>query len=174
MIRFKCPHCGKTSTAKDEGAGKTGKCPGCGRAVRVPKAEPSPAPSSERVVTVVEEPVDVQVRDTLPPARGFHAFTPARRTRPVEAPTHRETVWKAWEPCPRCGSNKVESRGGCFWFLTGFSLTGCSIWLLIIPPIGILGILLGLFLMCIAPFAFNMLQCKDCNHAWRYSSQKRV
>ena len=77
-----------------------------------------------------------------------------------------------WEPCPRCNSNKVESRGGCFFFLLGFCLTGVSIWLLIIPPIGIAGIVLGILLMLISPFMKGMLQCKDCNNSWKYPAKK--
>lgn len=73
-----------------------------------------------------------------------------------------------WEPCPRCGSNRVESRGGCFFFLAGLALTGISIWLLIIPPIGILGIVIGIALMIASPFAKNMLQCQDCKKSWKY------
>lgn len=82
-------------------------------------------------------------------------------------------IYKGWEPCPRCKSNKVESRGGCFWFLCGFCLTGISIWLLIIPPIGILGILMGIFFMFIAPFMIKVMQCKDCNYIWRYPANKK-
>lgn len=54
----------------------------------------------------------------------------------------------------------------------GFCLASISIWLLIVPPVGIIGILLGLFFMLIAPFAYKMLQCKDCNYSWRYLSKK--
>lgn len=42
-----------------------------------------------------------------------------------------------WEPCPRCGSNKVKSRGGCFFALVGICMISFGIWLLIIPPVGI-------------------------------------
>lgn len=78
---------------------------------------------------------------------------------------------KKWEPCPRCGSNRVESRGGCFFFLVGFVLFGVSIWLLIIPPIGITGIIAGIALMAISPFMKNMLQCQDCKNSWRYPAE---
>ena len=77
-----------------------------------------------------------------------------------------------WEPCPRCGSKKVESRGGCFFFVLGFCLLGISIWLLIIPPVGIIGIILGVVLMGASPLMRNMLQCKDCNKSWKYPATK--
>ena len=73
-----------------------------------------------------------------------------------------------WEPCPRCGSHKVESRGGCFFFLLGFGLAGVSIWLLFIPPVGIIGIILGVALMGVSPFTKNFLQCQDCKKSWKY------
>ncbi|MDR9755819.1 MAG: hypothetical protein RJR35_03600 [Thermoanaerobacterales bacterium] len=75
---------------------------------------------------------------------------------------------EVWEPCPRCGSNRVQPRGGVFFFILGFCLMGISIWLLIIPPIGIAGIVIGLIFMLIAPFAKNQLQCQDCHKAWKY------
>ena len=77
-----------------------------------------------------------------------------------------------WEPCPRCGSKRVQSRGGCFFFVLGFCLLGISIWLLIIPPVGIAGIIIGLLLMVIAPFAKNQLQCQDCKKSWKYPAVK--
>ena len=76
-----------------------------------------------------------------------------------------------WEPCPRCGSNRVESRGGCFFAVLGFCLLGVSIWLLIIPPIGVAGIILGVLLMLSSFFMKNMLQCQDCKKAWKYPSE---
>lgn len=52
-IRFACPNpeCGKPIVVKDEFAGRTGKCPGCQTAVKVPAAAPPP-PAFE----VVDEP----------------------------------------------------------------------------------------------------------------------
>jgi len=37
MIRFRCPGCSKQLNAKDELAGQTRKCPGCGTPVKVPQ-----------------------------------------------------------------------------------------------------------------------------------------
>jgi len=38
MIRFKCPHCGKSISVKEAAAGRHGKCPDCGERVTVPEA----------------------------------------------------------------------------------------------------------------------------------------
>ncbi len=73
-----------------------------------------------------------------------------------------------WEPCPRCESKKVESRGGCFFSLLGFMLIGISIWLLVIPALGITGIVLGIVLIFSSPFMKSILQCQDCKKAWRF------
>ncbi len=50
-INFACPHCGKRFTAKDEHAGKRGKCSACGGVTTVPSqptrvADDSPTPSA--------------------------------------------------------------------------------------------------------------------------------
>ncbi|MBN1765473.1 MAG: hypothetical protein JW860_09475 [Sedimentisphaerales bacterium] len=36
-ILFECPHCNKSLEARDEAAGKTGKCPSCGKDIKVPE-----------------------------------------------------------------------------------------------------------------------------------------
>ncbi len=78
-----------------------------------------------------------------------------------------------WEPCPRCGSNRVQAHGTFFFFLLGIGLIGISIWLLILPPIGIAGIIAGLLLIVISPFTKGILQCKDCNFSWKYPYKKK-
>lgn len=42
MIKFQCSACGKNLNVKEELAGRTGKCPECGEALRVPDAKPPP------------------------------------------------------------------------------------------------------------------------------------
>ncbi len=79
-----------------------------------------------------------------------------------------------WEPCPRCGSNKVDSKGGCFFFVLGLCVLGISVWFLIIPPIGIGGMLLGAALMLIAPFSKGILQCQECHKSWKFPAKKEV
>ncbi len=72
-----------------------------------------------------------------------------------------------WEKCPRCESNRVKKRGFLFTFLVGFCTTGISMWLLIIPPIGILGILIGLLITLSSFGAKGQLYCEDCNNTWK-------
>jgi len=81
---------------------------------------------------------------------------------------------KQWEPCPRCGSNRVQSRGTVFFALIGIVLIGISIWLLIIPPIGIAGIIFGALFLAIAPFTKSIVQCEDCKHSWKYPYKEKV
>jgi len=79
-----------------------------------------------------------------------------------------------WEPCPRCGSKSVKSTGAAFFLILGFCLIGISIWLLIIPPVGITGILTGIVLMILSPFMRGMLQCKECHKSWKYPAVKSL
>lgn len=60
MIRFACPHCGKSLTVAETASGKSAKCPGCHTTIRVPAAAPPPAPAA--------------------------AVTPARKPRPAPPP----------------------------------------------------------------------------------------
>ena len=80
---------------------------------------------------------------------------------------------KNWEPCPRCGSNRVQPRGTLFLALVGVGLIGISLWLLIIPPVGIAGILLGILFIIVAPLSKGMVQCQDCNFNWKYPYKEK-
>jgi len=62
----------------------------------------------------------------------------------------------------------VQARGTAFLMIVGFCLIGISIWLLIIPPVGIAGILFGIFMIISAPLSKGNLQCQDCNFNWKY------
>jgi len=79
-----------------------------------------------------------------------------------------------WEPCPRCGSNRVQPRGTLFLALVGVGLIGISIWLLIIPPVGIAGILLGILFIIAAPLSKGTVQCQDCNYSWKFPHEKKI
>lgn len=81
---------------------------------------------------------------------------------------------KNWEPCPRCGSNRVQARGTAFLMIVGFCLIGISIWLLIIPPVGIAGILLGILFIIAAPLSKGTVQCQDCNYSWKFPHEKKI
>ena len=73
-----------------------------------------------------------------------------------------------WERCPRCESKSVKKRGLLFSLLVGLSLVGVSLWLLFIPPIGIVGLFIGLVVLISAPLTKDMLVCEDCNKTWKY------
>lgn len=73
MIRFQCGVCGRRLNVGDDLAGRSGRCPECGEALRVPDSRPPPR--SGRGVATPE----------LPPATGTDsAAQPKRRTlRPI-------------------------------------------------------------------------------------------
>lgn len=74
-----------------------------------------------------------------------------------------------WQPCPRCGSHKVEKSSPLSYILGGIALAGCGIWLLIIPFIGVPLIIIGLLSLILSPLGFiNTLSCKDCKKVWLY------
>lgn len=80
-----------------------------------------------------------------------------------------------WQPCPRCGSNKVENRSGCLFFILGIGLISLFFWvMLFIPVIGVLGIGVGLIVMIISPFKKGMLQCQDCKNTWKYNIESSI
>ena len=71
IIHITCSSCGKKLHAKDELAGRSAKCPGCGQAIRIPEApEPSEtlplddADPGEHVIPASEE--HVATHDLLP------------------------------------------------------------------------------------------------------------
>lgn len=80
-----------------------------------------------------------------------------------------------WEPCPRCESKSVKVMSKAFFFIIGLVSSGCFVWfLLLIPPIGIIGVLIGLVLMIGSPFMKPMLQCNDCKKTWTYKKKKEL
>lgn len=72
-----------------------------------------------------------------------------------------------WEPCPRCGSKRVQSQGAIVFFLLGIGIASFSTWLLFIPVIGVPGVIFGIALMLMSPLARGGLSCKDCNNFWK-------
>lgn len=79
-----------------------------------------------------------------------------------------------WEPCPQCGSTRVSSKGPMHYVFVGICTIGISTWLLIIPPIGTVGIIIGIGYLLIAPFKKGMLQCDDCRYTWRYGTRPKM
>jgi len=77
-----------------------------------------------------------------------------------------------WESCPRCGSKRVQQYPPWVWILGGITASGCGIWLLIIPILGIPLIIIGILLSIVMPFTGTTLHCKDCNKDWKYPAKK--
>jgi len=80
---------------------------------------------------------------------------------------------KHWEPCPRCGSNKVNatSKGtrATMLFLAGF----CSVWVgLILWPILPLSIGLMIASPIYAIFGKGKKSCQDCKYIWKIEKKK--
>ena len=78
---------------------------------------------------------------------------------------------KNWAPCPRCESKKTVYHGKGLYFFTGLIMTSFSIWLLIIPPIGIAGILIGVIIMLASPLIQPKMVCKECRFSWSPSTK---
>lgn len=79
-----------------------------------------------------------------------------------------------WEPCPRCGSNRVRSMGLAFFILMGLGTLGFGVLFLIIPFIGIPLMVIGAAFLILAPFSKNTLQCQDCKKSWKYPANKNA
>ncbi len=65
--------------------------------------------------------------------------------------------------CPHCGQFKYVSMR-VYYMLIGFVTVGVSIWLLIIPPIGIAGIVIGLAFFIGGIFANGRI-CTNCKYS---------
>jgi len=73
-----------------------------------------------------------------------------------------------WEPCPRCGSNRVKSTGMFMFVLLGICMISFGLWLLIFPIVGISMLFIGVLFLIVSPFTKNTLQCEDCKKSWKY------
>lgn len=72
-----------------------------------------------------------------------------------------------WEPCPRCGSIRIDERGKLFWFLVPFASGGCLVWFGLLFP---LFWIFAFLLILLSPLGFFMPKihhCKDCNYSWK-------
>lgn len=74
-----------------------------------------------------------------------------------------------YQPCPRCESKKTYKITKAFRVFLGISLIGFGIWLLIIPPLGILFILIGAAYAIAALFFPAKFKCKECQYSWKYN-----
>jgi len=55
-----------------------------------------------------------------------------------------------WEPCPRCGSNRVRHMGMAFFILMGLGSLSFGIILLLIPFIGVPLMVIGIAFLVLA------------------------
>jgi hypothetical protein len=95
-IQFRCPHCKKGISAKEELAGKKVKCPACKRPLTVPAQAAPPAPDAEELAMAVlgEKPAEAPAPQAKP-----IDFTCPQCDEPVQAPY--EMAGKQM-PCPHC------------------------------------------------------------------------
>jgi hypothetical protein len=62
MIRFTCPHCQHQMNAKDDQAGKTGRCPKCQGAVTVPAPHRTPLPDTVKMTDAQRRELEERVK----------------------------------------------------------------------------------------------------------------
>lgn len=114
-IRFKC-ECGQTLKVGEDAAGKTGKCPACGRQVRIPSieeihAQPLPvqivsAPAEPSSDTALEEPPAA----AIPKARPSAPAQPTSDTGLKEAPAE-SAMKKPFAPKGKSALDRLKARG---------------------------------------------------------------
>ncbi len=84
---FSCPHCGKKLRVKDEAAGKTGKCTGCGTKVTVPSpstplTQEAGELTAEQSGNAEDRRADNEVSDARPAERAeTHPAVPEKKAR---------------------------------------------------------------------------------------------
>lgn len=79
---------------------------------------------------------------------------------------------KHWEPCPRCGSKRVQVQGRLFWFILLFFTGGfLTLFGLFVPPLLIIGVPTAV----ISPVGLlipTINSCRDCKKSWRPNKKK--
>jgi hypothetical protein len=99
-IEFNCPSCGYSIKAPDKGAGRKGKCPGCGGVVTVPAVSASPPVVGANVVEA--QVVEAQAADDADSYKTFPVGDiPAGPTDPNR------------RPCPSCGEQIATAALKC-------------------------------------------------------------
>lgn len=78
-----------------------------------------------------------------------------------------------WEPCPRCGSNRVRADEiGTFLIIIGVMLLIVGLALIFIPFIGLPLLLSGIVFTVYGLIKKhknkNLLRCADCHNTWEY------
>lgn len=132
MIRFQCPVCGKNVQVADAAAGKTGRCPGCDAAVKVPgRSEPIALPPPPKVPAVIPAAVERATEmpkpqmtcagpgqsDYMPPPPGWQAaVAPPMQSIPVAQqwpPTAVAPPQPQTTACPFCGEEIKHQAKKC-------------------------------------------------------------
>lgn len=86
-----------------------------------------------------------------------------------------------WEPCPRCGSNRVVKLGAMHYWWEMIKLWFCGIFVgvliaLFYPPAGLViaGLsFIGGALVEIAGIIKPDLRCQDCKNIWNYDQHMK-
>ncbi len=113
MIKFECPHCGKSFSAKDSAAGRECRCSSCERPIKVPDLRPAPKtaaapaappPRPDSPPTNHHSPGIASLLDIeLPAAAGVQL--PSRVDKVAAADPS-----KVAAKCPKCGKVWHKSR----------------------------------------------------------------
>lgn len=74
---------------------------------------------------------------------------------------------KYWEPCPRCGSNKVQANSRLAAFFGIGTGIGC-LSLLFFPLVFLI-----FPLLLVIPFLPKTNTCQDCKHAWKVDKKSK-
>ena len=101
-ISFTCEFCGKRLKAPDSAAGKTSKCPQCGKPVTCPEPVYDAEP-------VVEKPDVPEILDDIDPYSDLDDGTPYG----VSGPAEPEESEERRRPCPMCGEMILASAAKC-------------------------------------------------------------
>ena len=106
-ITFRCPHCDKSIKARDDKAGASANCPGCGQRLTVP----APVPDAPDVAALVAASAPV-------PAKAVESTGHVAAT-PLGSPDD-------YRPCPKCAESIRKNARRCRY--CGVSLDGRSVW----------------------------------------------
>ncbi|MDR3636857.1 MAG: hypothetical protein P4L84_23835 [Isosphaeraceae bacterium] len=101
-ISFSCKFCGKRLKAPDSAAGKTSKCPQCGKPVTCPEPVYDAEP-------VAEQPDMPEILDDVDPYSDLDDGTPYGVSGPAEPDESAERR----RPCPMCGEMILASAAKC-------------------------------------------------------------
>lgn len=91
-IEVKCDHCGRLLKSRDEAAGRTGKCPGCGARIAIPAMSGAREPQIDEAELMLPPPELPLAPPPLPPAS-------------VQESPRR--------PCPKCGESIAVGAAKC-------------------------------------------------------------